>query len=276
MPDPVSSVTAIRPRSGWPSLGLAELWEHRELLAVMASRDIKVRYKQTLLGATWAILQPVILMVVFSIFFGRLAGISSDGLPYPLFAFAALVPWTYFGRGLMGASHSLLQAGDLLNKIYFPRLILPLAPVLASLLDFVLALATLFGIMLWYGVSPSPAVIALPLLVLLMILTVLSLGLWLAALQAHYRDVRFLIAFIMQAGFLCSPIAYSSGALPEKWRTVYGLNPMASVIEGFRWALLGKASPGPMLWVSVAVVALTLVTGLVAFRRMERTLADVI
>lgn len=270
-------ITVIAPRKGWAGFGFAEVWEFRELLWVLARRDIKVRYTQTVLGAAWAVIQPLTTMVVFSVVFGTLAKIPSDGLPYPIFAFAALVPWGYFSHTLGGISGSIVGYGGMLSKVYFPRLIPPLVPILSGLVDFSIAMAVLGGLMAWFGIAPTAAIVALPALLLLAMVTALSVGIWIAALNVHYRDFRYVVPFLTQLWFYASPVAYPSSLVPERWRALYGINPMASVIEGFRWALLGKGTPpGPMLWVSVAVVVLLLLTGLMFFRRMERTFVDVV
>ena len=272
-----SPVTIIRPSRGWIAVNLRELWEYRELLYFLTWRDIKVRYKQTIIGAGWAIIQPFFTMVVFSIFFGRLARMPSEGIPYPIFAYTALVPWTYFANALSQASNSLVEHRRVITKIYFPRLILPLASVLSGLLDFAIAFAVLVGMMLFYGIVPTAAIWTVPLFVLLAAMTALGVGLWLSALNVEYRDVRYAIPFLIQFWLFATPIAYSSTIVPERWRALYGLNPMAGVVEGFRWALLGKAEgPGPMLAVSVAAVILLLIGGLFYFRRMEKTFADIV
>ncbi|HEX6863398.1 MAG TPA: ABC transporter permease, partial [Thermoanaerobaculia bacterium] len=245
-------VTRIRPSRCWVALGLGELWEYRELLWFLVWRDVKVRYKQTALGAGWAILQPIATMVVFSLFFGRLAGMPSDGLPYPIFSFAALVPWTFFSQGLAQSANSLVGSQNLITKVYFPRLSIPIATVLAGLVDFALAFLVLIVMMFAYGIFPGPEVLALPLLLLLALVTALGAGLWLSALNVQFRDVRYIVPFLTQLWLFLTPIAYPSSLLEEPWRTVYGLNPMAGVVEGFRWALLGTAQPpGPMLAASV-------------------------
>jgi lipopolysaccharide transport system permease protein len=270
-------ITRIRPSRGWVSLRLGELWEYRELLWFLVWRDVKVRYKQTALGASWAILQPVATMVVFSLFFGRLAGIPSDGLPYPVFSFAALVPWTFFSQGLAQSANSLVGSQNLITKVYFPRLAIPIASVLAGLVDFALAFVVLVGMMLFYGIVPGPAVLALPALLLLALVTALGAGLWLSALNVQYRDVRYAVPFLTQLWLFVTPIAYPSSLLGEPWRTVYGLNPMAGVVEGFRWALLGTARPpGTLLAASTVAAVALLVSGAFYFRRMEKTFADLV
>ena len=269
--------TRREPTKGWAWPKFRELWEYRELIYFFAWRDIKVRYKQTVMGALWAIIQPFFTMVIFSLFFGRLAKVPSDGLPYPIFAYAALVPWTFFSNALTQASNSLVVSSNMIKKIYFPRLALPIATVLAGIVDFVLALVVLLGMMLFYGLAPTLNILWLPLFLLLALVTSLGVGLWFAALNVQFRDVHYTIPFLTQAWLFLTPIAYPSSLLPEPWRTLYGLNPMAGVVEGFRWALLGTdTAPGPMTIVS-AVVALTLfVSGAFYFRRMEQSFADVL
>ncbi|HEX9942037.1 MAG TPA: ABC transporter permease [Thermoanaerobaculia bacterium] len=275
MPHP--PVTIVRPSRGWASIGLRELWEYRELLYFLVWRDVKVRYKQTALGAAWAILQPVATMVVFSLFFGRLAGVPSDGVPYPVFSLAGLVPWTFFATGLVQSANSLVGSQNLITKVYFPRLAIPVATVLAGAMDFALAFLVLLGVMLGYGIVPSARIVWLAPLLLLSFITALGVGLWLSALNVRYRDVRYVLPFLVQLWLLATPIAYPSSLLAEPWRTLYGINPMAGVVEGFRWALLGTGpSPGPLLAASAAAALALLASGLVYFRRMERTFADVV
>ena len=268
----------IAPSKGWVPLKLKDLWEYRELLYFLIWRDIKVRYKQTALGATWAIIQPFFTMVVFSIFFGHLAKVPSDGIPYPLFSFAALVPWTFFANGLSQSSNSLVGSGTLITKVYFPRLIIPLASVFSGIVDFVLAFIVLLGMMVYYGLFPTTMnVLWLPLFLLLALTTSLGVGLWLSALNVEYRDVRYIVPFITQFWMLATPIGYPSSLLQQPWRTLYGLNPMVGVAEGFRWALLGtNTAPGPIIAVSSAAAVLILVTGAFYFRRMEKTFADLV
>src|SRR6266550_6211479 len=267
----------IRPQSGWTAAGLKELWEYRELLYFLTWRDIKVRYKQTVLGAAWAIIQPFFMMVVFSLFFGRLAKIPSDGIPYPIFTFCALLPWQLFAHALTESSNSLVGNQNLITKVYFPRLVVPIAAVLGGLVDFAVAFAILLVLMFYYGIVPTWAIVTLPGFILLAVMTALGVGLWLSALNVKYRDVRYTINFLIQFWLFATPVAYPSSIVPAKWRALYGLNPMAGVVEGFRWALLGKQeAPGAMLWVSVAVVILILIGGLYYFRRMEQQFADVV
>ena len=270
-------VVVIKPSRGWAPLQLRDLWQYRELLYFLIWRDVKVRYKQTALGAAWAILQPFLAMVIFSVFFGRLAGMPSDGVPYPIFAYAGLVPWTFFAYGLNQASNSLVGGANLVKKVYFPRLIMPLAAVLSGVIDFALAFLVLIGLMLFYGMVPTLAVLLLPLFGLLAMITALSVALWLSALNVEYRDVRYVVPFLTQFWLFATPIAYPSSLLSEPWRTLYGINPMVGVVEGFRWTLLGAGSPpGAMLIVSSVVALALLVGGAFYFRRMEATFADVV
>jgi len=267
----------IRPSRGWAALDLADLWQYRELIYFLTWRDIKVRYKQTVLGGAWAILQPFLTMVVFSVFFGRLAGIPSDGLPYPIFAYCALLPWQLFAHALTESSNSLVANERLITKVYFPRLVVPISAVLAGLLDFLVAFVVLIGMMMYYHIQPTAAVWTVPLFLLLAVGAALGVGLWLSALNVQYRDVRYTIPFLTQFWLFLTPVAYPSTLVPVSWRALYGLNPMAGVVEGFRWALLGKTEgPGALLAVSVTIVVLVLVGGLYYFQRMENTFADVV
>lgn len=269
--------TLIRPAAGWVPLELGELWEHRELLYFFIWRNIKVRYKQTVLGGAWAIIQPFLTMVVFSIFFGRLAGIPSEGVPYPIFAYTALVPWTYFANALSQASNSLLEHERMITKIYFPRLLLPTSAVLSGLIDFAISFAILIGMMFWYRMTPTIGLLLVPLFILTATLTALGVGLWLSALNVQYRDVRYVIPFLIQFWLFSTPIAYPSSLVPEQWQFLYGLNPMAGVVEGFRWALLGTASISPQLMLgSLLTMFVVLIGGLYYFRKMEETFADVV
>jgi lipopolysaccharide transport system permease protein len=269
--------TVVKPSKGLVSLKLGELWEYRELLYFLTWRDIKVRYKQTVLGAAWAIIQPFFTMVVFSLFFGKLANIPSDGIPYPIFAYAALVPWTFFANGLNNSSNSLVGNANLIKKVYFPRLVVPISSVISGSLDFVLAFVVLLGMMLFYGIVPTLNILWLPLLILLAFVTALGVGLWLSALNVQFRDVGYVVPFLTQFWLFSTPIAYPSSLLSEPWRTFYSINPMVGVVEGFRWALLGTiTAPGPMLIVSTCAALLVLATGAFYFRRMERTFADVV
>lgn len=267
----------IEPARGWIAIGFRELWQYRELLYFLTWRDVKVRYKQTALGAAWAIIQPFFMMVVFSLFFGRLAGIPSDGIPYPVFSFCGLLPWQLFAHALTETSNSLVGSQNLITKVYFPRLVIPIAAVLGGVIDFAIAFVILLLMMLYYGIVPGWAIVTLPGFVLLGLLTALAVGLWLSALNVKYRDIRYTMNFLVQFWLFATPVAYPSSLIPEQYRAIYGLNPMAGVVEGFRWALLGKTEPpGAMLWVSVAVVVVLLLGGLYYFRRMEQEFADIV
>jgi lipopolysaccharide transport system permease protein len=269
------TVVRIEPTSGWVALKLGEIWAYRELMFFLVWRDMKVRYKRTALGASWAIIQPFFTMVVFSLFFGKLAKISSDGVPYPIFSFAALVPWTFFSNGLANSSQSLVGSAALVKKVYFPRLIIPIASVLSGAVDFLIAFALLLGMMVYYGVVPTLHVLWLPTYFVLALVTSLGVGLWLSAVNVQYRDVRYAVPFLTQFWMFATPIAYPSSLLSEPWRTVYGLNPMVGVIEGFRWSLLGTdTQPGAIIAASWAAALLVLVSGAFYFRRMEKTFAD--
>jgi lipopolysaccharide transport system permease protein len=270
-------VVRIQPSKGWTSLRLRELWDYRELLYFFVWRDVKVRYKQTVLGAAWAILQPFLTMVVFSVFFGQLAKVPSDGVPYPISSFAALVPWTFFANGVILSSNSLVGNTSLITKIYFPRLTIPTGAVLSGMVDFGIAFVVLLGMMLYYGIMPTGAVLWLPLLLVLALVSSLAVGFWLSALNVQFRDVRYAVTFLIQFWLFATPIAWPSSLLDPPWRTLYGLNPMAGVVEGFRWALLGTdTAPGPMLIVSALTALALLISGAFYFRRMERSFADVI
>jgi lipopolysaccharide transport system permease protein len=257
--------------------GLTALWHYRELLYFLTWRDIAVRYKQAVLGVAWAVLQPVMTMVVFSVIFGQLAKLPSDGLPYPLFAYAALLPWDLFAGALQRAGGSVVASSNLVTKVYFPRLLIPMSAVLAGVIDFGISMVVLGGMMAWYGVPLTWRTLALVPLILLALLTALAVGTWLAALNVEYRDVGYVIPFLIQMWMYASPVVYSANMVPSGfWRIIYGLNPMAGVIQGFRWALLGSAPPGDLIWVSVIVVAALLVSGVAYFRHVERGFADVI
>lgn len=267
----------IEPKRGWSVADLKDLWEYRELLYFLARRDISVRYKQTVLGVFWALVQPLFTMVVFSVIFGQLARIPSGGVPYPVFSFAALLPWQYFSAAVANASNSLVSNASLISKVYFPRLAIPLAGVLPSVVDFFMSLLVLFGMMLYYGLYPSGRIVWIVPLLLMAVITSLGVGLWLSALNVWYRDIRNLVPFLMQALLYASPVVYPSAMVPARWQALYGLNPMAGIIEGFRWALLGTETfPWSLLIVSVPVSLLVLVSGLVYFRSTERTFADVV
>jgi lipopolysaccharide transport system permease protein len=275
---PGELITYLRPASGWASLNLRDIWRYRELVYFLTWRDIKVRYKQTLLGASWAILRPVLTMIVFSIFFGGLAKISSDGYPYPVYTYAALLPWELFSPALSIASRSLVGNANMITKIYFPRMILPLSSVLAGLVDFAIAFLVLIVLMIAYGIAPTSAVWTLPFFLLLALVTALGVGLWLSALNVLYRDIGYVIPFLTQMWLFITPVVYPTSMLPEGWRFIYALNPMSGVVDGFRWALLGNqnSAPGPNLIISSVIAVLVLVTGMFYFRRMERQFADMV
>jgi lipopolysaccharide transport system permease protein len=282
-PEPTSTdqrpaVIRIQPHRALLSFELAELWSYRELAYFLVWRDIKVRYKQTVFGALWAIIQPFMLMVVFSLFLGRISGIAPAGVPYPLFAFAGLVPWTLFSQSLAGSSNSLVNASNLIQKVYFPRLLLPVAAIGSTLLDFLIATSVLVLMMLYFGAIPTLTALWLIPLTALAITTALAVGVWLSALNVRYRDIRYAVPFLVQLWLFASPVAYSAELVPPEWRTLYQLNPMAGVLEGFRWALLGQGASPPLGVIAVSTVTtlLVLVLGLVYFRRVERTFADVI
>lgn len=274
---PELPVTTVEPLKGWAALELKKLWDYRELLYFLIWRDVKVRYKQTFLGFVWAVLQPLMTMVVFSVIFGYLAKVPSDGIPYQVFTYTALLPWTLFAHAVNESGNSLVLNQQLITKVYFPRLIIPLASVLSGLVDFGIGFIVLLGLMLFYGVVPTWAILTLPFFLLLEIATSLAIGLWLATLNVQYRDVRHAIPFLVQFWLFITPVAYSSNLIPAQWRVLYGINPMVGVIEGFRWALLGKeGTNGPMMLVSILVVIALLVSGLFYFRRMEDRFSDVI
>ncbi len=266
----------IRPTRGWIPVNLKEVWAYRELLYFLTWRDIKVRYKQTLLGFAWAIIQPFFMMVVFTLFFGNLAKVPSEGIPYPLFSYAALLPWTLFAEGISRSSNSIVSDQNLVRKVYFPRLVMPLAGILSPLVDFAIAFVILIGLMVYYGYPPSIRVLGLPAFILLAVLTALGVGLWLSAINAKYRDVRYTLPFLVQLWMFASPVVYSSSLLPSRFQVIYGLNPMAGVIEGFRWALLGTQPPGSLMAVSVVIVVVLLISGAFYFRRTERSFADLV
>jgi lipopolysaccharide transport system permease protein len=265
----------IQASKGWVKLGLRDIWEHRELIFFLAWRDVTIRYKQTVFGATWAIIQPFLQMVAFSLIFGQLAKIPSDGIPYPIFSFTALLPWNYFATALAKSSNSLVGQQNLISKVYFPRLVLPIASVLPALLDFAIAFLVLLGMMVYYGIAPTPAITLLPVLVALSMMCALGCGLWLSALNVDYRDVGYVVPFLTQLWMVATPVAYPSSLLDEPWRTLYGLNPMVGVIEGFRWALLGTDPPTTLLLLSTVISAVLLISGAFYYRRAERTFADI-
>jgi lipopolysaccharide transport system permease protein len=275
---PETDVIILRPQTGFKPIDLVDLWRYRELIYFMTWRDLKVRYKQTALGASWAILRPFLTMVVFSIFFGRLAKVPSDGIPYPIFAYTALLPWEMFATALNVASRSLVQNSNMITKIYFPRVILPLSSVLGGVVDFAVAFLVLIGMMIYYGFKPTGAVWSLPLFILLAVISSLGIGLWLSAMNVKYRDIGYVTPFLVQFWMYITPIAYPASLVPEKWKLIYALNPMTGVVEGFRWALLGSVSsaPGPMMIVSTSISLALLVSGMFYFRRMEREFADMV
>jgi lipopolysaccharide transport system permease protein len=269
--------TIIEPSSGWAPLKLKQLWRYRELLYFLTWRDIKVRYKQTVLGALWAVLQPVLTMVLFTIIFGYFAKLPSDGVPYPIFSYCALLPWTFFAYALNQSADSLVGNANLISKVYFPRLVIPVAAALAGLMDFAITFVMLLGMMVFYGLAPRTVIATLPLFLLLALATALAAGIWLSALNVQYRDVRYAIPFLTQLWFYATPIAYSASIIKGPLHLVVALNPMAGVVEGFRWAILGTRSlDGTSLLISSAVTVVALLGGLYYFRRMERCFADVV
>jgi lipopolysaccharide transport system permease protein len=270
-------VHVIRPPQGWLEVDLAELWAYRELLYFFVWRDIKVRYKQTLIGAGWAVLQPLLAMTIFTLIFGMLAKIPSDGLPYPVFYFCALLPWMYFAGALTTATNTIVDQQRVITKVFFPRVLLPVSAVLAGLLDLAIGFALLLGMLAYYGIVPTLNMALLPLFVLQALATALGVGLWLSALNALYRDVRYVVPFAVQIWMFASPVVYPASLVPAEWRWLYGLNPMAGVIEGFRWAVTGSGeAPGATLLASSLAVLLILVSGLIYFQRMESKIADVV
>ncbi len=267
----------IKPRKGWFDLDLRALWQYRELLYFLTWKDVIIRYKQTAIGAAWAILQPLLTMLIFTMVFSKFAGVPSDGLPYPIFAFTALLPWQFFAQAISRSSISLVGNPDMISKVYFPRLIIPMSSTLSPVIDFCIAFAILLGMMAWYGIAPTWGIVALPIFLLLALQTALAICFFLSALNVKYRDVGHAVPFLVQCWMYASPVAYSVQLVPEHWRFWYSLNPMVGVIEGFRWALLGKTSPDfGVMAVSAVVVTVLFFTGLVYFRQMERTFADVI
>jgi lipopolysaccharide transport system permease protein len=270
-------ITLIKPSKGWSALNLRDLWIYRELILFMTWRDLMVRYKQTLLGASWAILQPFLTMVVFSVFFGNLAKVPSDGVPYPIFSYTALIPWTLFSKALHDASHSLVSNRHMITKIYFPRMILPLASVLAGVVDFFIAFIVLIVMMIFYGIAPTINIWTLPFFLILALVTAIGVGLWLSALNVLYRDVGYVLPFLTQFWMFLTPIAYPSSMVPQRFQILYAINPMTGVVEGFRWALLGSGqAPGILTLVSSVVAIILLITGLIYFRRTERQFADMV
>ncbi len=274
---PAVTETIIESGESWLALGLPELWSYRELLLFLVWRDIKVRYKQTALGAAWAMLQPLMAMLVFTLLFGRLAKLPSDNIPYPLFVYTALLPWQLFAFALTESSNSLVSNQHLIRKVYFPRLIIPVAAVLVGLVDFAISFAVLAGMMIYYGVRPAPTALFFIPFLILAVLTALGIGIWLSALNIQYRDVKYVIPFLTQLWMFATPVAYSSKLVPAQWRTLYSLNPMAGVVDGFRWAILGSgAASSSMILISIAAVVLILIGGVAYFKRMERSFADLV
>jgi lipopolysaccharide transport system permease protein len=272
---PSPATIRIEPPRGWLELRLDEVWQYRELLYFFVWRDVKVRYKQTAIGVVWVILQPLLTMLVFTLFFGKLAKLPSQGLPYPVFYFAAVIPWMYFSTALTSTTNVVVENQRVITKVYFPRLILPISSVLSGLVDFAIGFVLLVIFTLAYGLRPGLVALLLPVLLLIAVLTALGVGLWLSALNALYRDVRYVIPFVVQFWMFASPVVYSSSLIPGKWRWLYGLNPMAGVIDGFRWALTGHGQPpGPATLASSAMVGIVLLGGLFFFNRMENTFAD--
>ena len=274
---PESPMLCIAPPQGWWDLNLGELWQSRELIYFFVWRDIKIRYKQTAIGAAWAVLQPFLAMVVFTIIFGKFAHIPSEGIPYPVFYYSALLPWLYFAASLQATTNTIVENQRIITKVYFPRLALPISAVFSGLVDFGVGFLLFVVMMIYYGIQPGVPLLFFPLFLLLAVLTAVGVGLWLSAMNAIYRDVRYVVPFLVQFWLFASPVAYSSSLVPAKWRWLYGLNPMAGVIEGFRWSLSGQGMPpGPMILVSSAIVLLLLATGLIYFQKMETTVADVV
>ncbi|MBV9543206.1 MAG: ABC transporter permease [Chloroflexi bacterium] len=268
-------ITRIRPSRGWIQVNLRELWEYRELAYLLGWRDVTIRYKQTVFGAAWAIIQPFLMMVAFSIFFGQLARVPSNGIPYPIFSYAALLPWNYFSQSMMRASNVLVSSSSLITKVYFPRMLLPISSVLSPLFDFAVAFILLLAMMVYYQVWPTPAMMAVPVLLAVAVMASLGVGMWMSALNVDYRDFSNVLPFLVQVWMFATPVAFSSTLLEEPWRTLYGLNPMTGVIEGFRWALLGQEPMFVQMLISVVVSITLMVTGAFYYRRTERTFADI-
>jgi len=267
----------IKPSKGWVPLRLKDFWEYRELIYFLTWRDIKVRYKQTILGVSWAILQPLFAMVVFSLFFGRLAGVPSDNIPYPVFSYSGMVIWLFFANGVTLSSNSMVEAANTIKKVYFPRMVIPISSIFSGVVDFFLAFIVLIIMMAIYNIWPRLNILWLPLFLLLAMVTALGVGFWFSAMNVMFRDIRYAIPFLIQAWLFATPIAYPSSLLKGAWKTMYGINPMAGVVDGFRWALLGlDTKPGPMIAVSASVSVTLLITGAYFFKRMEKVFADVI
>lgn len=270
-------ILRIRPPRGWFDLNLREFWHARELNYFFVWRDIKVRYKQTVIGAAWAVLQPLATMVVFSLFFGKLAKVPSMGLPYPIFYYSALLPWMYFASALQNSTNVIVEQQRVITKVYFPRLVLPVSSVISPLLDFAISFVFFASMVIYYRIHPSVTILLLPVFLALAILTALGVGLWLSALNAIYRDVRYVVPFLVQLWMFASPVAYPSSLVPERWRWLYGLNPMTGVIEGFRWSLTGHGDPpGVLLAASACAVLVVVVSGVLYFQKMEAVIADVV
>lgn len=270
-------VLVLKPTRGWSALNLRDLWKYRELVYFLTWRDIKVRYKQTILGASWAVIQPLVNMIVLTIIFGRLANMSTEGIPRPIFTFTALLPWGLFSKALSDAGRSMLSNRSMITKIYFPRLIIPLSSVMSGVVDFAIQFVVLLAMMVYYRFTPTLNIWTLPFFLLLSLVTALGFGLWLSALNVLYRDVGYILPFLTQIWLLLTPVAYSASEVPDQWRLIYALNPMVGVVEGFRWALLGSANaPGPILIISSTISLLLLISGMYYFRRMERTFADMV
>jgi lipopolysaccharide transport system permease protein len=266
----------IKPLRGWMPINLGELWVYRELLYFLVWRDIKVRYKQTILGAAWAVLQPFMMMVVFTLFFGKFMKVPREGISYPLFAYSALLPWMLFSEGISRSVNSVVQDANLIKKVYFPRLIMPVSGIISPLVDFSFAFLVFLALQFYFGFAPTIKILLLPVFLLLALITALAVGLWLSAINVQYRDVRYTIPFLIQFWFFASPVVYSSTSLPKSWQWMYGLNPMVGVIEGFRWVLLGTEPPRPLMIVSLTIVMIILISGAFYFRRMEKVFADVV
>lgn len=269
-------IHVVKPPVGWKAINLKGLWEYREVLYFLIWREIKVRYRQTILGAAWAVIQPLLMMVVFTLFFGKLLKVPSQGIPYPLFNYAALLPWIFFAEGITRASNSTVRDVNLIKKVYFPRLVMPLSGTISPLIDFGIAFVIYLGMMFYFGFTPTIRILWLPVFLVLALMTSTGVGLWLSAINVRYRDVRYAVPFLIQLWLFASPVVYSSTLLPESWKIIYGLNPMAGVIEGFRWVLLGTDPPGSLLSVSVVIVLVILISGAFYFRRMEETFADLV
>ncbi len=275
-PLPDEPITVIKAGNVWKSVNLREIWEYRELFYFLTWRDVKIRYKQTILGAAWAIFQPLLTTLVFTLFFGKLAGVPSDNIPYPLFAFAGLLPWTFFANAVSMSSNSLVGNAHLITKVYFPRIVIPTAAVLAGLIDFGIAFLILFGLLIWYNIAITASILILPALILLTLLLAIAVGTGMSALTVKFRDFRFALPFLIQIWMFASPIIYPSSIIPEKWRRLFALNPLAGLIESYRAALLGRDLPWEMLSISISIIFLMLVISLYVFRRMEKEFADVV